>query len=714
MTPYTAALLPAHNLTESITLGDNQHYGGFLNSPLIPNRNYSVFVQVTSKWKDQDKSSCVSLGLFTAETPVSASHVIAGLVTALLLLLVVLVLAVLWRTGFYRKFQRTEEIPLKSGLGKRDLPADKLLDAVKMLRYQEICDNEGENEENANILPAGRYLEYKELPSGLLYPCKIGEAEENRMKNRYKKVIPYDDSRVVLSSSPSGSDYINASYIDGYRAPKCYIAAQGPLPETVADFWSMVWQERSSVIVMLTALKEQNKVKCECYWPEHTQTYGDITVSLQQVAQTGAITIRSFSLKRVQSTVQMTVEQLHYLDWPDHGVPKKTDGLLQLVEQMNKCNTPGSGAIIVHCSAGIGRTGTFVALDILLKMAKTVKKVNVFGCVHQLRKNRVNMVQNKEQYAFLYDVLLEMLLCGMTSVPVPHIEKHLSHMTKWDPHTQMDGYDREFQALEKMTELYQIYSCSEATKPENQKKNRSSSILPGDDCRPLLLSQLTRDGAPVYINAVFVHSNCLDDVVIATQLPMRETLEDFWSLVWEYKCASVVVMHRAQDVLQFGLRFWPHKGESHYGSFTVAATTKGSGSGYRWTSLSLRREDEPLHPSLEVKLWQLDSWPLDQDLPQNPAALVTVIGEVERCQQQMAGSHILVTCSDGASRSGLFCAGLMVCDQIRSDGMVDVSQAVRLLRKRRCQFIPSKAQYSFCYLMAQKYLESFETYGNFK
>ncbi|XP_075118447.1 receptor-type tyrosine-protein phosphatase alpha-like [Leptodactylus fuscus] len=482
----------------------------------------------------------------------------------------------------------------------------------------------------------------------------------------------------------------------------------------MADFWSMVWQENSSVIVMLTALEEQNKVKCDCYWPEQAQTYGDITVSLQKVAQTGAIITRSFSLKKVHSTVQMTVEQLHYMEWPDHGVPSKTSSLVQLVEKMNKCNTPGSGPVIVHCSAGIGRTGTFIAFDILLKMARAVKKVNVHSCVLQLRKERVNMVQNKEQYAFLYDLLLETLLCGTTSVAVPDIERHLSHMTRRDPRTHMDGYEREFQALEKITELYQIYQCKEAKKTENQRKNRNSRILPGDHCRPILMSALTRHGTPGYINAVFVNSNSLDDVMVVTQLPMKETLEDFWSLVWDYNCTSVVMMHGAQDLQQIGSRFWPDKGVAHYGSFSVMANTKKSENGYRWTALSFWRENEPSDSSLDLKLWQLDSWPLNQELPQNPSDLITVIGEVEKSHQQTAGSHILVTCGDGASRSGLFCAGLILCDQIRSDGMVDVSQAVRSIRKRRCQFIPSKDQYSFCHVLAQSYLDSFETYGNFK
>ncbi|XP_069819447.1 receptor-type tyrosine-protein phosphatase epsilon-like [Dendropsophus ebraccatus] len=709
---YTAVLLPAHNMTEPITLGDGKQYGDFINAPLIPNLKYSVYVRITSRWQ-QVKSSCAYLGVFKVTDPGSSSvaFVIAGSVAVLFLILSVLL--VLWRTGVYRKSQGTDEIPLKPGLGKKkEIPVEKLLDALISLRQKEILDNE--DEEDAGILPGGRYLEYKELPSEALSACETAQRQENQGKNRYKRILPYDNSRVILRSTPSGSDYINASYIDGYRAPHFYIATQGPLPETTGDFWSMVWQEGSSVIVMLTALEEHNKVKCHCYWPEHVQTYGDITVSLQKVVQSGAITSRSFSLKKAHSTVQMTVEQLHYLEWPDHGVPSKMSSLLRLVDQMNKSYTAGSGPVIVHCSAGIGRTGTFIALDFLLKMAKAAKKVNVFGCVNQLRKKRISMVQNQEQYIFLYDILVETLLCGTTSVPVPDIPRHLSHMTRRDPHTHLDGYEKEFQALEEITKLYEIYQCKEAKKPENQKKNRNSKILPGDHWRPILLSVLARNGTPAYINAVFVNSYCLEDVVIATQLPMKETRGDFWSLVWDYKCTSVVVMHRALDLPQIGSHFWADNGEICYGGFSVRATGKESGNGYRSTSVSVRRENQRTDSSLDVTLWQISSWPLDQDLPSDPSALITVIGEAEKRQQQMADSHILVTCSDGASRSGLFCAGLILCDQIRSDGFLDVSQAVRSLRRRRCQFIPSKDQYSSCYLLAHTYLESFETYGNFK
>ncbi|XP_077334481.1 receptor-type tyrosine-protein phosphatase kappa-like isoform X2 [Lithobates pipiens] len=720
---YTAAVLPAQNLTGARTfiLGDNQYYKGFHNAPLIPKHNYTIYIRVTSQWKQVNKSSCTYAGFLEAVTAAEpadrTAQMIAGSISAVILLLVLLILVVVWRVRSSGKGMRSSNIQLKVQPGpgkKKDIPVDKFLDVVKRFRMMEIVDTNDNEEEDCAILSVGRYQEYQELPGGLMYLCSVGMSPVNQDKNRYKKVLPYDDSRVVLRSSHSRSDYINASYVDGYKAPKFYIATQGPIPETVADFWSMVWQENSSVIVMLTGLEEQNKVKCEQYWPEQSQTYGDIIVTVQKIVQTGAFTIRSFNLRKVQSIAHVMVEQIHYLRWPDHGVPKNTSDMVQLVELMNKCNPAGSGPIIVHCSAGIGRTGTFLALDILLKRAREMKKVNVYNCVLELRKRRVKMVQEKEQYIFLYNVLLETLLCGSTSVPVVKIQEHIHRMSVENPTTGMAGVDKEFQALEKITELYQIYPCKEGRKLEHQTKNRNPDILPGDHWRPILLSALTRHGAPGYINAVFVNSNSQDDAMIVTQLPMKHTLADFWALVWDYKCTALVMMQRAQDLQENGARFWPEKGETCYGAFKVRTMAKNQGHGYTTVTLNLRRSKGHSDSSLEVRLFQLDSWPLGRSLPENPAVLISLVGEAEKCQQQTSDSHILVTCCDGAARSGLFCAGVITCDQIRSEGCLDVSQAVRSLRRRRSQFIPNVEQYSFCYTLAQSYLDSFETYGNFK
>ncbi|NXD31742.1 PTPRK phosphatase, partial [Spelaeornis formosus] len=369
----------------------------------------------------------------------------------------------------------------------------------------------------------------------------------NQNKNRYKSIIPYDHCRVVLQPSDTGNGYINASYVDvawtlAWGSP---LPSQGPLAGTVLDFWHMVWQEKTSVIVMLTGLVEQNKIKCEQYWPEQEQVYGDITVTLNNTWTTTGLVKRIFCLQKVGCALPRAVEQFHYLLWPDHGVPRNPSQLLFLVEVVNKrmLEAP-AGPVLVHCSAGIGRTGTFIALDFLLKMGKAEGKVDVFHCVQQLREQRVSMVQTKEQYSFLYEALLEGMLCGNTGLAVESIATLVHSLREDETSGHNSVLEKEFKALQRFSELFQLLPCREAEKPRNQPKNRKPGILPADSCRPILMSSVNADGSPAYINAVFASTYTEEERIIITQLPFPTTLVDFWALVWDYTCTSVVVLNQ--------------------------------------------------------------------------------------------------------------------------------------------------------------------------
>ncbi|NWR80215.1 PTPRK phosphatase, partial [Centropus unirufus] len=350
-----------------------------------------------------------------------------------------------------------------------------------------------------------------------------------------------DHCRVVLQPSDTGNGYINASYVD-VGSP---LLPQGPLPGTVVDFWQMIWQEKTPVIVMLTGLVEQNKTKCEQYWSEQEKVYGDFTVTLNNTRTTTGLVTRIFSLKKAGCALPRVVEQMQYLLWPDHGVPRNSAQLLCLVEAVNKKKLEAlSGPVLVHCSAGIGRTGTFIALDFLLKMGKAEGKVDVFHCVQRLREQRVSMVQTKEQYIFLYEVLLEGLLCGSTGVPVENITSHVQCLQEAGSSRHNSALEKEFKAVQKFSEFFQLLPCREAEKPSNQPKNRKPGVLPADSCRPILMSSLNADGSPGYINAVFANTHTEEDTLIITQLPFPTTLVDFWALVWDYTCTSVVVLNQ--------------------------------------------------------------------------------------------------------------------------------------------------------------------------
>uniref|UniRef100_H3CKS4 Protein tyrosine phosphatase receptor type O n=1 Tax=Tetraodon nigroviridis TaxID=99883 RepID=H3CKS4_TETNG len=256
-------------------------------------------------------------------------------------------------------------------------------------------------------------LQFEELKSvGLDLPHEAADLPVNRAKNRYTNILPYDFSRVKLVSlhNDDGADYINANFIPGYRHPEEYIATQGPLPETRNDFWTMVLQQKASLIVMLTQCNERRRVKCDHYWPftDEPVTYGEISVEMLSESESPEWTVRKFRLGYADNS--RDVLHLNYTSWPDHGVPtvNAIESILQFVhivrQQANRTKEP----IVVHCSAGVGRTGTFIALDRLMQHIREHEFVDVLGMVSEMRSHRLSMVQTEEQYVFIHQCVLLM------------------------------------------------------------------------------------------------------------------------------------------------------------------------------------------------------------------------------------------------------------------------------------------------------------------
>ncbi|KAI2646318.1 Receptor-type tyrosine-protein phosphatase eta [Labeo rohita] len=255
--------------------------------------------------------------------------------------------------------------------------------------------------------------EYEELKTiGTAQSKNAALAVENNDKNRYSNVLPYDTSRVKLSVCGSPfDDYINANYIPGYNSRKEFIAAQGPLPVTVNEFWRMVWEKNVYTIVMLTRCNEMGRVKCEKYWPSETTQYHNISVTTTSELELESWTIRDFKIKNVKTAETRFVRQFHFTVWPDHGVPKTTEVLIDfrhlVREHMDQYSR--HSPTVVHCSAGVGRTGTFIAIDHLILQIERDSMVDVYGIVNDMRMHRPLMVQTEEQYVYLhqcaYDVI---------------------------------------------------------------------------------------------------------------------------------------------------------------------------------------------------------------------------------------------------------------------------------------------------------------------
>jgi protein tyrosine phosphatase len=267
---------------------------------------------------------------------------------------------------------------------------------------------------------------------------KVADLPQNKRKNRYSNVHPYDHTRVVLQraagsatdGAKDGDDlsYINACWVDGFGRPKEYIASQGPKEETVADFWWMVWQERATMIAMLNKLKENGRSKCAKYWPEPGEraVYGAVAVTglepadgAAEATQADGIITREFTVALVgagaegeqqpESSAPRRLVQYQFTGWPDFGVPSTADGLLDILAVVESKTSDESGPLVVHCSAGIGRTGTFCTIDTNIKMLRQQGSLDILGTVAKLRTQRPGMVQTKEQLDFCFQALVEVI-----------------------------------------------------------------------------------------------------------------------------------------------------------------------------------------------------------------------------------------------------------------------------------------------------------------
>ncbi|XP_068188602.1 tyrosine-protein phosphatase non-receptor type 22 isoform X2 [Antennarius striatus] len=243
------------------------------------------------------------------------------------------------------------------------------------------------------------------------YPTKTAEKQENVKKNRYKDIVPFDHSRVKLSlhTSKNDADYINASFIQGVSGSRAYIATQGPLPHTILDFFRMIWEYEIKVVVMACREFEMGKKKCERYWPQKEgQPFvcEPFTVYCDSTENRGDFLIRTLQLNYNKHI--RTLKQLHYVNWPDHGVPDSIPPILDMLEEMRTHQPHEDVPICIHCSAGCGRTGALCVIDYtwnLLKNQMITSDFSIFNAVQNMRTQRPSLVQTKEQYELVYTAI---------------------------------------------------------------------------------------------------------------------------------------------------------------------------------------------------------------------------------------------------------------------------------------------------------------------
>nr|XP_055061534.1 protein tyrosine phosphatase receptor type Db isoform X8 [Misgurnus anguillicaudatus] len=263
---------------------------------------------------------------------------------------------------------------------------------------------------------SGMEQEFKRLANAKAHNSRFVSASLpcNKFKNRLVNIMPYETTRVPLQPirGVEGSDYVNGSFIDGYRQQRAYIATQGPLAETVEDYWRMLWEHNSTIVVMLTKLREMGREKCHQYWPsDRSARYQYFVVDPMAEYNMPQYILREFKVTDARDGQSRTVRQFQFTDWPEQGVPKSGEGFIDFIGQVHKTKEQfgQDGPITVHCSAGVGRTGVFITLSIVLERMRYEGVVDIFQTVKMLRTQRPAMVQTEEQYQFCYRAALEYL-----------------------------------------------------------------------------------------------------------------------------------------------------------------------------------------------------------------------------------------------------------------------------------------------------------------
>ncbi|XP_077445155.1 receptor-type tyrosine-protein phosphatase delta-like isoform X47 [Stigmatopora argus] len=721
---YIAAYFP--DLPREFTLGDGKFYGDFLNKQLQNGQEYVFFVlaaletpdnlmYATSPYSDPVVSADIDPqpiideeeGLIWVVGPVLAVVFIICIVIAILL---------------YKRKRAESEARKGSLPNSKEMPLHHPTDPVELRRLNfqtpgmanhppipvmDLAEHLEQLKANDNLKFS---QEYESIDPGQQFTWEHSNLEVNKPKNRYANVIAYDHSRVLLSAIDGipGSDYINANYVDGYRKQNAYIATQGSLPETFGEFWRMIWEQRSAVVVMMTKLEERSRVKCDQYWPTRaTETYGLIQVTLLDTVELATYCVRTFALFKNGSSEKREVRQFQFTAWPDHGVPEHPTPFLAFLRRVKACNPPDAGPMVVHCSAGVGRTGCFIVIDAMLERIKHEKTADIYGHVTLMRAQRNYMVQTEDQYVFIHDALLEAVNCGTTEVPARNLYAYIQKLTQIEAGENVTGMELEFKRLAN-TKAHTSRFIS-ANLPCNKFKNRLVNIMPYESTRVCLQPIRGVEGSD-YINASFIDGYRQQKAYIATQGPLAETTEDFWRMLWEHNSTIVVMLTKLREMGREKChQYWPAERSARYQYFVVDPMAE-----YNMPQYILREfkvTDARDGQSRTVRQFQFTDWP-EQGVPKSGEGFIDFIGQVHKTKEQFGqDGPISVHCSAGVGRTGVFITLSIALERMRYEGVVDVFQTVKMLRTQRPAMVQTEDQYQFCYRAGLEYLGSFDHYA---
>ncbi|XP_065909623.1 receptor-type tyrosine-protein phosphatase alpha-like [Dysidea avara] len=543
---------------------------------------------------------------------------------------------------------------------------------------------------------------------GVDQPMIASTSEENWHKNRYINVFAYDHCRVKLSqiSGVGGSDYINANYLPGYKSKQEYIATQGPLDRTVDDFWRMIWEQNVHTIVMVIQFMEHGRVKCSQYWKEAKPAqYGGVSVRLQSAEKGIYWTYREFVITKDKTDRVIKHYQLTS-QWPDYDVPDSTGPVLEFVKFVRSKEGPfkeENGPILVHCGGGVGRTGTFIALDILLQHIKDHDWVDVFGLVCEMRRHRNRMVETESQYIFTHQALVDIDFLIVIAIMSSGVQPTFSRSpleSQQIPLSKFPAYVNDMMKGRKLLQQYELVweigvdeTVTASTAKENYHKNRYIDLFAYDHGR-VKLSPVAGVAGSDYINANYLPGYKSKQEYIATQGPLDRTVDDFWRMIWEQNVHTIVmVINLEHGGWYIPVQYWDDKTPVQYGgvSITVRSAEKDMYWTYREFVITKDKTDRV------IKHYQLTSqWP-DYDVPDSTGPVLEFVKFVRSKEGPFKEENgpTLVHCGGGVGRTGSFIALDILLQHIKDHDWVDVFGLVCEMRRHRMRMVETEEQYFF-------------------